>query len=38
MEESECGFVVWEPWVFYMCDASQVSHEMEGGGAFLPNF
>ena len=33
--------VVWEPWVFHMCDMSQVSHkkvEKRGGGDFLPNF
>ena len=35
-QESECGFVVWEPWAFDTCDASQVSHEKAeiGGGDF----
>ena len=40
MEESEYAFVVWGPWVFYLCDASPVPHlkaEMRGR-AFLPNF
>ena len=35
-----CRSVVWGPWVFYMCDVSQVSHEKEekGGRDFLPKF
>ena len=34
-----CGFVVWGPWVFYMCDANWVSDEKaEKGGPFLPSF
>ena len=34
------GFVVWGPWVFYLCDASQsmMKRQKRGGGAFLPNF
>ena len=38
-EESECDFVVWGPWVFYMCNVSQVFHEKaEREGGFSAKF
>ena len=34
------AFVVWGPWVFYLCDRSPVPDKKaeKRGGAFLPNF
>ena len=42
-EKAENGFVVWGPWVFYLCDRSPVPHEKAekrnmGGGLFCPIF
>ena len=35
-----CAFVLWGPWVFYMCDVRWDSHEKveKRGVAFLPSF